>query len=137
MNNLSGYGVFEIAGEKLPFKFGVNAYALFCQYRGVDLDKIATTGLYGEYDSDGKPTKDPDVKANIELAYFAYQTACQMKGEDTRFNLITFQEMMQEEYDVLVKLFTLNLESKLMGRTLTEIAQDETKKKNQLNGAKS
>ena len=136
MNNLSGYGVYEIAGEKLAFKFGVNAYALFCEHRGIGLEDIAKTGIYGEYNDKNEITKEPDVKANIELSYFAYVTECKMRGAEPSINLLTFSEMMSEKYDTLVKLFTLNLESKIMGRTLPEMGQ-EAKKKNQSNGATS
>ena len=136
MNNLSGYGVFEIAGEQIAFKYGINAYKLFSDHRGIGLEDVHKTGLYGEF-IDGKITKDPDVLANAELAYFAYVTACEMKGQEIKYNLLAFTEMLSEEKEVLVKLFNLNLESKLMGRTLSEIAADESKKKNLQNGPTS
>ena len=137
MNNLSGYGVYDIAGERLAFKFGVNAYALFCEHRKIGLEDIAATGLYGEYDEKGNITKDPSVKAITELSYFAYVTACRMEGQEAKINLLTFSEMVSDETDALVKLWSLNLDSKIMGRTVAEIGRDEAKKKSLLNGATS
>ena len=137
MNKLSGYAVYEIAGEKIPFKFGVNAYALFCEHRKIGLEDIGKTGLYGEYDDKGNLTKDPDVKTITELSYFAYVTACKMEGKEAAINLLAFSEMVSDERDVLIKLFELNLEAKLMGRTLQEIAQDESKKKSLQSGVTS
>ena len=137
MNNLSGYGVYEIAGERLPFKFGLNAYALFCEQRKIGLEDVHKTGLYGEYDEQGKLLKEPDANAVTELSYFAYVTACKMENIEIKHNLIAFSEMLSDEIEVLYQLFNLNLAAKLRGRTLSELAEIETKKKNLQNGPTS
>ena len=131
MNQLSGYDVFEVAGEKLPFKFGVNAYSLFCKHRSIELGEVNSTGLYGTFDGD-KIIKGPDTTANIEMAYFAYVTALRMKNQEPDHNLIEFTEMISEEKDILLKLQELNLSARFMGYTFTELAKkgiEESKKK--------
>jgi hypothetical protein len=131
MNQLSGYDVFEVAGEKLPFKYGVNAFALFCKHRGIELGQLPETGLYGVFQGT-EMLRAPDMIANIELAYFAYVTAVRMKGEEPGYNLCQFTEMIGETRDIIQKLQELLLTCRTMGYTFEEIAQrgaTESKKK--------
>lgn len=122
MNELSGYGVFEVAGEQVPFKFGVNAYSLFCKSRGIDLGEIGETGLYGTFKGE-EMIKAPDMTATIELAYFAYVTARRMKGGEPEHTLTEFTEMVGDTKDVLSQFQNLMLTSRILGYTFPELAE--------------
>ncbi len=46
MNTLSGYIELDL-GEPVPFKFGTNAYALFCEKRKIEFHQMPETGVFG------------------------------------------------------------------------------------------
>lgn len=106
-------------------KFGVNASALFCLARGVDLSQIADTGLYGKYEGE-KMISPPDVYALLQLAWFAHVTACKIGGRDTEVaSMEEFIELCNEEEGTMEEITRAMLESKFLGRKIT----GEAKKK--------
>lgn len=114
MNDLSGYGELTLRGKLMPFKFGTNAYRLFCRHRGIDLGDI------------GEAFKDPF--AILELAFFAYQTAVRMNGDTPHTDLDTFIDMVGDEQGVLSEFEKLIIASKMWGYTVNELAEGAKKK---------
>lgn len=125
MNELSGYKEVKIGGRMFPMKFGVNASALFCLARGVDLPQIADTGLYGRYEGE-KMISPPDVYALLQLAWFAHVTACKIERRETEVaSMEEFIELCNEEEGTMEEITRAMLESKFLGRKIT----GEAKKK--------
>jgi hypothetical protein len=114
MNDLSGYGELTLRGKLMPFKFGTNAYRLFCKHRGIDLSDI------------GEAFKDPF--AILELAFFAYQTAVRMNGDTPHTDLDTFIDMVGDEQGIMSEFEKLIVTSKMWGYTVNDIAEGAKKK---------
>jgi hypothetical protein len=131
MNTLSGYIELELAGEVLPFKFGTNAWSLFCEKRSIEFSQIFTSGVFGKVSKDDKDvltfTAEPDIFALQELFYFSYVSAVRMKKESVKFNFEEFSAMMDELPGAMVKLQKVMLESKILGYSFTELAQEGEK----------
>lgn len=127
MNELSGYGEFELAGRLLPFKFGANATALLCKHRGIELDQFTDLNLFGVYDNE-QLVKSPDLIANVELAYFAYVTAKRIKGEQPDINIELFTEMFHETEGIIFKFQDLMVHSKMLGFSLVDLGGMAKKK---------
>ena len=104
MNDLSGYGEIKIGDKTLPFKFGTNAYRLFCQNRGIDLPGMATA------------FKDPF--ALLELAYFAYVSAVRINGGVTDVGLDAFIELVGDNDDIVPEFEKLIESSKMWGQSV-------------------
>ena len=114
MNDLSGYGELTLRGEVMPFKFGTNAYRLFCKHRSIELGDI------------GEAFKDPF--AILELAFFAHQTAVRMNGGVPKLDLDTFVDMVGDEQGALSEFERLIVASKMWGYTVNELAEGAKKK---------
>ncbi len=129
MNELSGYVeiYFKAIDRKLPFKFGVNASALFCRHYGVDLYDIASTGIFGTWE-DQNMIKPPDAYAILVMAYYAYVTAQRMKGQSEEFCLEEFLEICNEEEKVIAEFQSVMLSSKILGFRLDGQKEDVKKK---------
>lgn len=112
MNEASGYGEIKLGDKTLPFKFGTNAYYLFCKHRGIELSQL------------GEAFGDPF--AIIELAYFAHVSAQRIKGKQTDVNIDEFIELVGDNKDMLPEFEKLIMSSKMWGFTMTELA--DTKK---------
>ena len=117
---------FAIA-RKLPFKFGTNASALYCRHFNVDLNEIASTGLYGVWDGE-QMIKAPDPYAILVMAYYAHVTAMRMKGDREDMTLEAFIEACNEEEGILNVFQKAMLSSKLLGFRL-DGKKEEIKKK--------
>jgi hypothetical protein len=130
MNTLSGYTEIELAGEVIPFKFGTNAWSLFCEKKNIEFYEIFKSGIFGKFGDFGVNEKgepitykpEPDIFALQELFYFAYVTAKRMKKE-TAFTYEEFTAMMDETPGAMVALQKVLLESKVMGYTFTQLAE--------------
>lgn len=118
---------FFAIGRKLPFKFGTNASALYCRHFGVDLNEIASTGLFGVW-KDEELIKPPDPYAILVMAYYAHITAVRMKGEKEDLTLEAFIEACNEEEGLLNVFQQAMLSSKLLGFRL-DGKKEEIKKK--------
>ncbi|HQK52841.1 MAG TPA: hypothetical protein PLA73_01245 [Sedimentibacter sp.] len=126
MNELSGYKELKVGEKIFSLKFGTNATALFCIARGVDLNEIASTGIYGKWEGD-KMISPPDVYAILQLAWFAHVTACKIKGEETSVgSMEEFIEYINEYEGVLDKIVEAMQTSKFLGKKITG---EEVKKK--------
>ena len=115
MNDYSGYGEIKIGDKTLPFKFGTNAYRLFCQYRNIDLNQMA------------EAFNDPF--AVVELAYFAYVTAMRIKDKLTDIGFDEFVEIVGDTKDVIPELEKLIVTAKTWGYTRDELTEAAEKKK--------
>lgn len=113
MNTLSGYTELELGGELVPFKFGANAFALFCADRKIELYQIAETNIFGQYDN-GVTVKAPDMFALADLFYYAHVTACRI-GKKQPIIKELFIELLNETDGAYVKLQETLMESKIMG----------------------
>lgn len=110
MNTHSGYGEIEVGGELLHFKFGLNAYQLFCQHRKISLPEL------------GEALSGTDTIAVLELAYFAYVTEAHMRKEQPELNITQFIEAVndQDTMEVLAKINEIMTTSKFLGKTVEE-----------------
>lgn len=106
MNDLSGYGEIKVGDTTLPFKFGTNAYRLFCQSRGIDLPGMA------------EAFKDPF--ALLELAYFAYVSAVRIQNSVTEVGLDAFVELVGDNADVIPEFEKLISSSRVWGQKVSE-----------------
>lgn len=125
MNTLSGYTEVDLNGELIPFKFGTNAWALFCEKRKIEFYQIAESGVFGKIEGD--KVLSPDVFALIELFYFAYVSAIRAKKETVKLNIEQFTELVDETPGVMVKLQEVMLQAKIMGYTFIELAREGEK----------
>lgn len=117
MNQLSGYTEIEWGGNTYPFKFGTNAWALFCQSRGIEIGEVSTTGIFGEWEGD-KMKKAPNMLAILDLAYCAYVSAMRIKSEKPviKEELI---DILDEVPDAIAVLQETMLRGKLLGFTFS------------------
>jgi hypothetical protein len=126
MNPLSGYIELELAGEVLPFKFGSNAWSLFCEKRKLEFHEIFKSGVFGKFGTDpaGKETYEstPDMFALQDIYFFAYVTAIRMKKEIQKFNFEEFIGLLDDTPEAMIKLQKVLFESKMMGYTFKELA---------------
>jgi hypothetical protein len=120
MNALSGYVEIEMGGEILPFKFGTNCWALFCEMHHIEFGQIAESGIFSS-----------NFLALRDLYYSAHVTALRSKGETAKINLERFSDLLDETKGANEKLQEAMLTSKIMGYTFTELAErgKESKKK--------
>jgi len=119
MNTLSGYTEVDLVGQMIPFKFGTNAWALFCEMRKIEFGKIVESGVFNN-----------DFIALRDLFYCAHQAACRTKGEQTKVNLYEFGDLLDETKGVMTKLEEVMLQSKILGYTLSELAEEGKPKEN-------
>lgn len=132
MNPLSGYVELEIGGEVLPFKFGSNAWALFCSRYKLELYQVADSGIFGkvERQEDGtqKVIEPPKIEKMKELYYDAYVSACRSAGKAVTVNEFRFNDLLDESRDAMIRLQEVFLTSRILGFTFTEIAEEGKKK---------
>ena len=115
MNSMSGYGEIKIGEEQFKFKFGLNAFQMFCEHRKISLGQI------GEALS--------ETMALIELSYFAHVTETRMRGKEPYCGLVAFVEAVNED-DTMAILHQVNdimTTSKFLGKTVEEWAGDKKK----------
>ena len=126
MNQLSGYVEITFGDQVLPFKFGTNAWALFCEMKGIEFGGIMSSGVFGTYEN-GEITKPPDILALLDLFYCAHKAA--MRAKDLQpVNKETFCDMLDETSGAMLDLQKAMLTAKLMGYNLTELAELGKKK---------
>ena len=128
MNPLSGYTELELAGEKLSYKFGTNAWSLYCEKRKIEFYDIFKSGIFGRYGKDAEGNDifnaEPDIFVLQELYYFAYVTDCRIKKVPVRFCFEEFTALMDETPGAMVALQKVLLEAKVMGYTFTQLAEE-------------
>lgn len=112
MNELSGYGELQIGDKTLPFKFGLNAYQLFCSYFEIELHQL--------------PEKLKDPFALVVLAYFAHVSNERIGGRQTDVTIDWFIEAAGDTEGILEEIQRLIVKSKYWGVPLATI---DTKKK--------
>ena len=122
MNQLSGYVEIEMGGESLPFKFGTNCWALFCERRKIDFYQIESTGVFGEV-KDGVIVKMPDFFALRDLYYSAHVSASRSKGVQPKA-IEVFSDLLDETEGAIVKLQEAMLTAKVMGFSITSLARE-------------
>jgi hypothetical protein len=134
MNPLSGYIELDLNGEILPFKFGTNAWSLFCEKHSLEFHQIASSGVFGKVTGKDESGKDiisaPDVFALADLYYFAYVSAIRAKKEIQKINFEQFIELLDETPGAMVELQKVMLQAKVLGYTLFELAATEGKAEN-------
>ena len=124
MNTFSGYIEVDFGGERLPFMFGSNAYALFCEKYKIEFWQIAESGIFG---SEGKP---PDIFKLRELFYFAHVSAMRSRNEQPMVNEFRFGDLLDNTEGAVSQLQGAVVNAKMLGFTLVELAKgNEVKKK--------
>ena len=110
---MSGYGEINIQDQVFKFKFGLNAYQLFCTHKGILLSEIA--------DALG------DTVSIIELAYFAHVTEARMHDKQPLMNLTQFIETINDTNTVefIGKINEVMASSKFLGKTVEEWAGEK------------
>lgn len=129
-NDLSGYDEIVIGGKNLPFKlgkiggipipfkFGSNAYRLFCQHRNIEFYQMG-------------PLFEIDPFAMMELSYFAHVTAMRMKDEPTFLGLDSFVELVGDNKDIMKKLDDLLGKANVLGIPISDMVKEAKKKQGQ------
>lgn len=120
MNALSGYIELDMSGELVAFKFGTNAYALFCEKRKIEFHQIIDTGVFGKFKGD-KMIAGPDLVALRDLFYAAHVAACRSADKPPK-RLETIGDLLDETKGAMEKLQEVVLSSKIMGYTFAELA---------------
>jgi hypothetical protein len=132
MNSLSGYIELPVGGKILPFKFGSNAWALFCDKYKLELWEISESGIFGksEVAEDGslKVVIPPSLEKLKVLYYCAHKAALLSKGESITINEYAFNDLIDETKDVMTKLQDCMLTSKMLGFTFGELEVEGKKK---------
>ena len=124
MNTLSGYIEIDFGGERLPFQFGSNAYALFCEKYKIEFWQIASSGIFGDKET------PPDIFKLRELFYFAHVSAMRSKGESAMVNEFRFGDLLDNTEGAIGQLQTAVVNAKMLGFSLAELAKGtEVKKK--------
>lgn len=124
MNTQSGYIEIDINGDVLPFKFGTNSWALFCEMHNIELYQIGESGILGKY-VDGKMVAPPDVIKLRDLFHCAYVAACRSKSVTPKYNLYQFGDILDENKDMNGKLQTTMVRSKMFGINLSSEGADD------------
>lgn len=123
MNALSGYKELEMGGELIPFKFGTNCWALFCESRKIEFHQIVDTGIFGKIEG-GKMVSGPDIFALRDLFYFAHVAAMRSKGLPVKVNVEGFGDLLDETKGAVLTLQEVMLQAKIMGYTFTELSEE-------------
>lgn len=129
MNALSGYIELELGDQVLPFKFGSNAWALFCEMHKIEFFQIADSGVFGKVE-EGEVVSPPNIERLRELYYCAYQSAMRSKGEKVTINMFAFNDLLDETKGAVLKLQEVMLTSRILGYTFVELAEEGKKKMN-------
>jgi hypothetical protein len=116
MNALSGYCEIKMGDDTLPFKFGTNCWALFCEMHKVEL---------GEIDS----SLSDDLLALRDFFYCAYKSAVRSKGETVKYNIEAFGDLLDETEGAVSQLYDTMRTAKIMGFTFDELTKKEESKK--------
>lgn len=133
MNNFSGYTEIEVEGRILPFKFGTNAYALFCQMREIEFWQLAETGVFGKVDDKGNVLQAPEFTALRDLFFSAHQAAMRSKGQKEMVNEYQLGDLIDEYPEIIEQLSKTLSQAKLMGFNASKLSdmsveKDEKKK---------
>lgn len=128
MNTFSGYIEITLGDYLLPFKFGSNAYGLFCAMHSLEFWQIAESGVFGKTE-DGVMTQPPDYGKLRDLFFCAHQAAMRSKGEKELVNLYLFGDLLDETEGVVEKLQEAVVQAKMMGFTLSDLAKGKEVKK--------
>lgn len=129
MNSFSGYIEINLGGEQIPFKFGSNAFALFCQKHELEFWEIYSSGVFGHVDEKGKVTKAPDLPKLYDLFYYAHHAAMLSEGKGDMINRYKLGDYLDEDPEVIFSLQKAVTSAKFMGRKLDEKVEEQSKKK--------
>ena len=112
---MSGYGEIKIGEELFKFKFGLNAYQMLCEHRGITLGEIGETLS--------------ETMALFELSYFAHVSETRMRGKEPYCNIYQFLEMINENDPMafITKVTEIIATAKFMGKTIEEWGDDKKK----------
>jgi hypothetical protein len=128
MNEMSGYIEIKVGEDVLPFKFGTNAWALFCNLRGIELGEIGDTGVFGTWDKDekGKPImiKTPDIMALRDIFHAGYVSALRIRGKTEVLTAEGLLDLLDEVPGSMQLLESTLLESKFLGKKLKELGKE-------------
>lgn len=102
----------QIGDKTLPFKFGLNAYQLFCSYFDIELHQM--------------PEKLKDPFALVVLAYFAHVSNERINGRQSDISIDWFIEACGDTAGILDDIQKLIVKSKYWG---VPLAAMDTKKK--------
>jgi len=130
MNTFSGYIEVDFSGERLPFKFGSNAYGLFCEMHKIEFWQIADSGIFGQVDDNGVLITPPDYTKLRDLFWCAHVAAMRSQGKTEMVNIYRFGDLLDETEGVVSKLQDAVINAKMLGFKLSELAKgNEVKKK--------
>lgn len=130
MTEFSGYIEVDLGlPEPVPFKFGSNAYGLFCIMHSLEFWQLSESGIFGKTDEDGKLIEAPDWTKLRDLFFCAHQAAMRSKGKSEMINLFKFGDILDETEGLIEKLQGAVVKAKMMGFTLEELAKGKEVKK--------
>lgn len=130
MNTFSGYIEVDLSGELLPFKFGSNAYGLFCEMHKIEFWQISESGIFGRVDDAGNVVSPPDYTKLRDLFWCAHVAAMRSQGKSEMVNLFKFGDLLDETEGAVQKLQEAVINAKMLGFNLSELAKgNEVKKK--------
>ena len=118
----SGYIEKIIDGELISFKFGMGAFAKFCEMQNITLDKM------GEI---LQPSSPSQLMATINLFYSAAFIGMKSQGKDVTFTPEAvsewIDEMDQNDFNDIMETMT---KARIMGKGIDEVEKKrQTKKK--------
>lgn len=118
MNALSGYCEIKMGDDTLPFKFGTNSWALFCEMHKLEFSDVETS-LSGNF------------IALRDFFYCAYKAAVRANGDLVKYNVDKFGDMLDETEGAVEQLHNTMLTAKIMGFTFGELIEkgEQSKKK--------
>ena len=127
MNPMSGYIELKMGDTTLPFKFGSNAYGLFCAMHGLEFWQLSESGVFGRTDDKGELISIPDFGKLRDLFFCAHQSAMRSKGESEMINLYAFGDLLDETEGAVTRLQEAMMSARMMGFELGSVT--EVKKK--------
>jgi len=118
MNKKSGYIEKKIGENIIPFKFGMNAFAKFCELQNINL---AQMGIVLQ------PNLPALLSAMRDLLYSAAYAAIKSEGKEVTFTPETvgdwIDEMPQSDFNEILETMQ---SAKLMGNSLSQVVEKKT-----------
>lgn len=115
MNQLSGYCEVKVMDRLIPCKFGMNAFAMFTQMQGIELDQI------------DKALSTSNVESIRNLIYCGMKSAALSKGIEIDFNEFTVGDWIDDmEESELSKIVETIGNSRVLGHQLGGAKKKET-----------
>lgn len=120
---MSGYVEVNVGEDVMAFKFGTNAYALFCELHKIELYQVGESGVFGTWEGKNM-VKPPDIIKMRDLFHCAYVANCRAKSIPVKYNLYEFGDILDEDNTLMLRLQETMVTSKMFGFNLKELGGD-------------